>query len=83
MTPTMNRFVAPSSDELEQFARNQVGIGFFLVKGLKKERVLGGLRTGRCPSEGVWGLRAGQRPSEGVCKVENFKKWYNTIMYLT
>ena len=73
MTPTMNRFVAPSSDELEQFARNQVGFGFFLVKGLKK-RGCWGLRTGRCPSEGVWGLRAGQRPSEGVCKVENLKK---------
>ena len=41
MTPTMNRFVAPSSDELDHFARNQVGFGFFLVKGLKKERVMG------------------------------------------
>ena len=34
MTPTMNRFVAPSSDELEQFARNlKVGFGFFFGEG--------------------------------------------------
>ena len=70
MTPTMNRFVAPSSDELEQFARNQVGFGFFLVKGLKKERVLGGSEPGGALVRVFGGSEPGNALVKGCAKLK-------------